>query len=214
MSLREQLSAIFDAERKLREAESELLQAEPKELEALLTEAVREAKAESDPEESEVRLTRLADLVAQVPGAAMADALIAILDSEYPAVRVQAGDALLDVAYDRYADVARAIERALERREDGPAMQELPLIVAEIGEPSALTLISRFLQHENEEVVASGIEAITRLGDPQAIPTLQRLVKDPRVVIVKEDNDADDSEEGFTSTIGELASEAIDELTE
>jgi HEAT repeat protein len=138
----------------------------------------------------------------------MADALISILDSEYPAVRVQAGDALLDVAYERYADVARAIERVLERREDGPAMQELPLLIAEIAEPSALSLISRFLSHENEEVVASGIEAITRLGDPQAVPLLERLVKDARAVTVEE------GDEEFTSTIGELASDAIDELSE
>jgi HEAT repeat protein len=208
MSLSDQLQAIFDAERALREAESELLQAEPRQLESLLSEAVREAKAERDPYEAELRLTRLSDLCAQVPGETMVDALIDILDEEQPQVRAQAADALLDVAYDRYAEVARSIERALDRNDDGPAMQELPLILAEIGEPSALPLISRFISHKNEEVVASSIEALTRLGDPQAVGVLKKLGNDPRVVTVEE------ADEEFTSTLGELANEAIEELSE
>jgi HEAT repeat protein len=208
MSLSNQLQAIFDAERTLRQAESQLLQADQKALEDLLSQAVADAKEERDPYEAELRLTRLADLCAQVPGEAMADALLAILDEEQPAVRVQAAEALVDVAYDRYAEVARAIERALARGDDGPAMQELPWVLAEVAEPSALPLVTKFLNHGNEEVVASAIEALTRLGDPQAAHQLKHLVNDPRVVTVEE------GEEEFTSTIGELASEAIEVLSE
>jgi HEAT repeat protein len=208
MSLDSQLQAIFDAERELRAAESELLQGDPKQLEGLLTESVAQAKAESDPAESELRLTRLADLCAQVPGDAMADALLAILDEDQPGVRVQAAEALVDVAYDRYAEVARAIERTLTRGDDGPAMQELPWVIAEVAEPSAVALIARFLLHQNEEVVASAIEALARLGDPTAIASLKKLVKDPRVVTVEE------GDEEFTSTLGELAGEAIEALSE
>ena len=138
----------------------------------------------------------------------MADAMLSILDEEQPGVRVQAAEALVDVAYDRYAEVARAIERALARGDDGPAMQELPWVLAEVAEPSAVPLISRFLQHRNEEVVASAIEALARLGDPGAVPLLKKLVNDPRVVTVEE------GEEEFTSTLGELAAEAIESLTE
>jgi HEAT repeat protein len=208
MSLSNQLRAIFDAERALRQAETQLLQADHKALEDLLSQAVAEAKAERDPYEAELRLTRLADLCAQVPGEAMADALLAILDEEQPGVRVQAAEALVDVAYDRYAEVARAIERALSRSDDGPAMQELPWVLAEVAEPSALPLIAKFLNHGNEEVVASAIEALTRLGDPQAAQQLKHLLNDPRVVTVEE------GDEEFTSTIGELASEAIEVLSE
>ena len=208
MSIAQQLRAIFDAERALRNAESELLQADPRQLEELLSQAVAEAKAERDPYEAELRLTRLADLCAQVPGEGMADAMLAILDEEQPGVRVQAAEALVDVAYDRYAEVARAVERALARGDDGPAMQELPWVLAEVAEPSAVPLISRFLQHKNEEVVASAIEALARLGDPGAVPVLKKLVSDPRVVTVEE------GEEEFTSTLGELAGEAIESLTE
>jgi len=208
MSLTDQLKAIFDAERALRQAESQLLQADHKSLEELLSQAVAAAKAERDPYEAELRLTRLADLCAQVPGEAMADALLAILDEEQPSVRVQAAEALVDVAYDRYAEVARAIERALARNDDGPAMQELPWVLAEVAEPSAVPLVTRFLNHANEEIVASAIEALTRLGDPQAVQALKKLVNDPRVVTVEE------GDEEFTSTVGELASEAIEVLSE
>lgn len=208
MSIANQLKAIFDAERALRNAESELLQADPKQLQELLSQAVAEAKAERDPYEAELRLTRLADLCAQVPGEAMADALVSILDEEQPSVRVQAAEALVDFAYDRYAEAAHAIERALGRNDDGPAMQELPWVLAEVAEPSAVPLIGRFLQHKNEEVVASAIEALARLGDPGAAPLLKKLVNDPRVVTVEE------GEEEFTSTLGELASEAIESLTD
>lgn len=208
MSLTDQLRAIFDAERALRQAESQLLQADHKSLEDLLSQAVAAAKAERDPYEAELRLTRLADLCAQVPGEAMADALLSILDEEQPSVRVQAAEALVDVAYDRYAEVARAIERALARNDDGPAMQELPWVLAEVAEPSAVPLVTRFLNHTNEEIVASAIEALTRLGDPQAVAALKKLVNDPRVVTVEE------GDEEFTSTVGELASEAIEVLSE
>jgi HEAT repeat protein len=208
MSLESHLQAIFDAERALRSAEQDLLRGDPKQLSELLTQAVREAKSEEDAHEAELQLTRLADLCAQVPGQAMADALIAILDDEQPGVRVQAAEALVDVAYDRYAEVARAIEAALERRSDGPAMQELPWVIAEVAEPSAVSLISRFLEHGNEEVVASAIEALTRLGDESASPALQKLLRDPRVVTVEE------GDEEYTSTIGELASEAIETFSE
>jgi HEAT repeat protein len=208
MSLTDQLRAIFDAERALRGAETELLRADHKALEDLLSQAVTDAKAERDPYEAELRLTRLADLCAQVPGQAMADALLAILDEEQPSVRVQAAEALVDVAYDRYAEVARAIERALTRGDDGPAMQELPWVLAEVAEPSALPLVVRFLSHKNEEVVASAIEALSRLGDPDAIEPLEKLVDDPRVVTVEE------SDEEITSTVGQLASEAIEALSE
>jgi HEAT repeat protein len=207
-SLSPQLQAIFEAERALRKAETELLQGDPKELAGILTEAVAQAKAEADPYEAELRLARLSDLCAQVPGDAMADALLAILDEEQPGVRVQAAEAMVDVAYDRYAEVARAIERALSRGDNGPAMQELPWVIAEVAEPSAVGLIGRFLLHQNEEVVASAIEALARLGDPAAIAALKKLAKDPRVVTVEE------GDEEFTSTLGELASEAIETLSE
>jgi HEAT repeat protein len=208
MSLESTLEAIFDAERSLRLAEAELLQNNPKQLSQLLSNAVAKAKAEDDPQEAELRLVRLVDLCAQVPGEPMTDALIAILDEELPSVRVQAAEALVDVGYDRYAEVARSIERFLDSDEGGPALEELPFIIAEISEPSAAALISRFLDHEDGEVVAAAVEALARLGDASAVPALEKLIDDRRVVTI------DEGDEELTSSVGELASEAIAALSE
>jgi HEAT repeat protein len=136
----------------------------------------------------------------------MADALIRILGADDPAVRVAAGEAILDVGYERYAEIARAIERALDAGTTGPAMAELPYVLAEIGEPSALPLIRRFLSSADAETVAAGIEAIASIGDPAALEDLARLEGDDRVV------DVGDLDEGGSVTIGELVEAAIEEI--
>jgi HEAT repeat protein len=171
-----------------------------------LAAAIEEARGHREPAEAAMRLERLADLCAQVAGPKMADALIRILDDDEPTVRVAAGEALLDVGYERYAEVARAIERALDRNTTGMAMTELPFVIAEIGEPSALALLRRFLSHPDADVVAAGVEALVQLGDPGAIADLEKLVDDAREVTL------DDLEDGDT-TIGELAEAAIEELS-
>jgi HEAT repeat protein len=168
-SAREQLETLFEADRKVREAEASLLKDSPgDELEQALERAADEGAGHADPVEGAARLVRLADLCAQVQGPRMADTLIRVLNHEDPQVRVAAGEALRDFAYDRYAEVARSIERAIQRGMRGPALAELPWILAEIAEPSAVPLIARFLDHEDGEVIASSIEAlaeIEELGD-------------------------------------------------
>jgi HEAT repeat protein len=136
----------------------------------------------------------------------MADALIRILDHEVPQTRVQAAEALRDVGFDRYAELARAVERVLDRKHDGQAMLELPWVLAEIAEPSALTLLKRFLAHTDGEVVASAIEALMSLGDPEGAALLQDLTEDTREVEL-------DDAEGESATVGDLALEAIAALT-
>ncbi len=208
MSSEQHLDVIFEADRKLRSAEAALMKDEPKRLSKVLGAAVDAAKSLKDRAEIELRLSRLADLCAQVPTSEMADALLRILDDENPNVRVQAAEALVDVAYERYADVARAVERALERGDAGPAMRELPWVIAEVAEPSAGILIRRFLEHREAEVVGSGIEALASLGDPSSVPALTKLKNDVREVTI------DDGDEELTATLGELASEAIKALEE
>lgn len=207
MSLRKHLEAVFEAERSLRESEARLLtEGDEAALAGLLAEAVGEAKRLPDREEAVLRLERLADLCAQVPGPRMVDALLAILDDEEPSVRIAAGEALLDVGYERYAEVARAVERALDAGTRGPSMGEIPHILAEIGEPSALPLIRRFLGSDDPELIASAIEALAQLGDPEAVADLEKLVDDDRTVTFEE------FEEETAATIGELAQEAIEAL--
>ena len=205
MSLPDELQGIFDADRALRKAESKLLRNKgSKELVALLQAETRNALAMNDRREATMRLERLADLCAQVPGPQMTDALIAILNDAEPRVRVAAGEALRDLGYERYAEVARGIERALEQNADGPAMSELPWVLAEIGEPSALPLIRRFLENENADVVAAGIESLAQLRDPDSIPDLERFLDDSRVVII------DDFEEETKTTLAELTADALE----
>lgn len=203
--IQDQLNALFDAERGLRRAEESLLQNEPKEVSTLLLAAVHEAKALPDKDEGRLRLERLADLCAQVPGPEMTDALIAILDSDMPSVRVQASEALADVAFERYAEVARGVERALSLPLHY-ALQELPWVLIELGEPSARKLIVRFLDSKDGDVVASAVEALAELGDSASIKELKKLVDDQREV----DVEGDEGEE--TVTVGDLAAEAIDAL--
>jgi len=207
MSLPDELRRIFDADRALRKAESELLRKKgSKELIDLLERETANALAMEDRGEGTVRLERLADLCAQVPGPRMTDALIAILNDGEPRVRVAAGEALRDLGYERYAEVARGIERALDRNADGMAMSELPWVLAEIAEPSALPLIRRFLDHPSSDVAAAAIEALAQLQDPDAKQHLERFVGDSRVVIIE------DFEDETKTTLGELAADALDML--
>jgi hypothetical protein len=208
MSAKQLLDALFDADRKVRDAETLLFaESDEEELAKALERATEQALTLADTREAQGRLIRLCDLCAQVQGPRMASSLVRILNHEAPEVRVAAGEALRDFAYDRYAEVARAIERAFEDKLTGPALSEVPWILAEIGEPSALPLIARCLSHPDPEVVASGIEALAELGDPEAVPLLKPLTRDKRVVELSE---ADTS---YSTTLAELALEAISELS-
>ncbi len=200
------LAAIFDADRALRSQEKALLAAPGSAVSKLLAGAVAEAGALSDRKEAIMRLERLADLCAQVEGPEMVDQLIAILDDDAPSVRVQAAEALVDVGFERYAEVARGIERALERGAQETALKELPWVLAEIAEPSARPLIARFLRHGEVEVVASAVEALAELGDPAAAKDLEPLRDDTRPV------ELDEEDGEITATLGDLVSETLASL--
>jgi HEAT repeat protein len=207
MSVKQLLEALFEADRALRDAEANLLtDCEDDELARELEQAVAQAYTLGDAEEGAARLVRIADLCVQVQVPRTADTLVRILNHPSPEVRVAAGEALRDFAYDRYAEVARAVERAFTQQLEGPALAEVPWILAEIGEPSALPLIARCLKHKDPEVVASGVEALAELGDADAIALLEPLTSDRRVVQLEE------GEAAYSTTIAELASEAISEL--
>lgn len=208
MTLRDELQSIFDAERALRDAEARLFADEDAHQARvrLLGGAVQEAKSLEDRNEARLRLERLADLCAQVPGPEMVDALIAILDDADERVRVQAAEALSDVGWARYAEVARGIDRALADGSRVTALKELPWVIEEIGEPSAVKLLSAFLKHADAEVVAAGLEALASLGEPVPAKHLKPLLGDTRAVTVE------DEEEGTTITLGELAEEALETL--
>jgi HEAT repeat protein len=200
---RTRLNALFAADKVRRAAEEAFLDsADERTLARVITEAVREAWKLTDTEEQEGRLTRLADLCAQVPSPETIDALLAILDHPEPAVRNEAGECLLDVAYERFKEVAQGIERLLSARHSGPAMEELPFILAEIRDPDPLPIITRFLGHSSAEVAAAAIEALAGFGDPSAISHLEKLQNDKREVTLPDLDDA-------TVSLGDLVADAI-----
>ncbi len=202
---RELLHRIFDADRALRAAEDALLEsAEEAALADLLSAAVDEAFAEVA-DEQELRLMRLADLCAQVQSPGTVAALIRILDHDEPAVRNEAGECLLDVAYERFKEVATAVEELLDRGHEGLAMEELPFILTEVRDPDPIPLVARFLAQPRAEIVAAAIEALAAYGDPSAIRHLEKLAKDTREVAMPEVEDE-------TATIADLAADAIAEL--
>jgi len=158
-----------------------------------------------DRDGARTRLTRLADLCAQIAGQATADKLVDILDAPDPLVQDVAGRALIERAYARYAEVAHAIDHALTSDRTGPSMELLPFVLAEVAEPSAVGFLKRFLTHPNPDVIASAIEAAAELGDPELIPALEPLTQDERQVTL-------DDEDETTTRIGALAEETIEEL--
>jgi HEAT repeat protein len=170
-----------------------------------VAEGVKEALAIEEEDERSIRLTRLATLAAELPGPEPIEVLLAILDEDDLAARAEAGEGLLEIAYERFKEVATAIEALLSRGHDGPSMEELPFILTEVFEPDPVPLVARFLAHPRGEVVASAIEALATYGDPASVGKLRGLTNDARKVMI-----ADlDSE----ATIGELAREAIAALS-
>ncbi len=201
-----ELEAVFAAERALREAEAKLLVRDEEQLSAALLSAVKEATSLEDEVEQAMRLERLADLCAQVADATSMDAMIAILDNDSPVVRGAVASALQDVSYDYYAEVARAIDRALDDGSQIRALSELPFLLAEVGEGSAPKQLRRFLQHSDAQVIASAIEACVELEDPGLIEAIAAHSEDMRDVTL------DGFGEETAITLGALAEQAIEAL--
>ena len=209
-SIKENLTALFDAERKARTLHGGLLDQSREELMKELRDAARAALPNADGEEPSLRLSRIALLLGDLDGGDVVDLLVDILGSDSPEARVHAGEALEGLAFDRFKEVALGIERAVERLPKGsPALTELPFLLAEVGEPGCVKLLGLFLKHADAEAVAAAIEAIAELGDPSAIPLLAPLEKDPRQVQLEEEDG-----EGERVGLGDLAFEAREILEE
>jgi HEAT repeat protein len=209
-SVSQWLSELFDAERNVRRIQNELANVTPSTLVEALGAAVVEAIALADEDETALRLVRLASLLGELEGPTAVDLLIDILGSEEPESRHAAGEALEELAFDRFKEVALGIERALDRLPSGsPALLELPYLLAGIGEPGVRKLLAKFLLHKDPEAVSAAIEAIVDMGDAGAAPLLEPLSNDARSVSLEDD----EGEEG-TVTLGELAREAIKLMAE
>jgi HEAT repeat protein len=200
------LKALFDAERAVREAQDELVDADAAHLIPILEHATREALDldELDEDESSLRLVRVAMLLGEMQGPRAVDLLIDILGCDEPEARHAAGEALSGLAWDRFKEVALGIERALERLPDGsPALAELPYLLAELPEPGAIKLLGRFLAHRDADAVAAAVEALAETGDPAALPMLDPLATDTRKVQLEDEGGTQGQ-----ATIAELVAEA------
>ena len=200
------LKTLFDAERSVRKAHDDLVEADAAAVLPLIERATRDALQldELDEDESSLRLVRMAAVLGEMQGPTAIDLLVDILDCDEPEARHAAGEALAGLAWDRFKEVALGVERALERlAPSSPALAELPYLLAELPEPGALKLLGRFLAHPDAEAVAAAIEALVETGDPAAIPLLEPLAADPRTVELEDDTGTQGS-----STIGELVAEA------
>lgn len=209
-SIDQSLSALFDAERTVRRLHDELARQPEDALLATLNEAIAAALRESDEDEAGLRLVRISSLLGELEGAGVVDSLIDVLSSENPEARSHAGEVLEGLAFDRFKEVARGVERALKRLPVGsPALPELPYILVEIPEPGVTKLIGQFLRHGDADAVAAAIEALVQVGDPAAARMIEPLVDDMRTVELDEDG----SEGSTELTIGELAEEALEILS-
>jgi HEAT repeat protein len=216
MDVANALSQLFEAERNARTIHRSLAHNAKKDaLIAALQKETKTALAMSDDDknadEVALRLVRISGLLNEVEGPAAVDLLIDILACEEPEARHAAGEALEDIAFDRFKEVALGIERALDRLPVGsPALEELPYLLAEVAEPGSLKLLGRFLQHKDADAVAAAIEALAELGDPSARPMLKALEKDSRQVQLDEEEESDSPR----VTLGDLAVEAGEILAE
>ncbi|MBI4702909.1 MAG: hypothetical protein HY744_17465 [Deltaproteobacteria bacterium] len=207
------LIELFDAERKVRAVHDALARRGRAAMLAPLRAAVAEAGGARaapglGPEEAELRLVCVARLLGEFDGQDVVDLLIDVLGSDYPEARGEAGEQLRGLALERFEQVARGVERALERLPAGsPALVELPQVLLEIPEPGAALLVRRFVAHRDPDAVGSAIEALAELGDREAVALLEPLCEDGRVARVGD-------EELTEVTVGELAREAIELLRE
>jgi HEAT repeat protein len=195
------------AEEDVRRLQDELIDAAAftrRETLAAMREAITEGLGEGEGVEASIALVPLAEVLGELEGPEVCDLLVDVLSSEEPEVRLCAGRALQDLAFDRFKEVAEATERAATRLpHDSHALRELPFVIAEVGEPGAPKILRGYLAHKDPEVVASAIEALAAAGDPSAVVELRKLSRDPRTVQIE-----DEGAEGQVS-IGALAQEAL-----
>jgi HEAT repeat protein len=204
------IQELYAAERSVRELHARIGALPPADQVAAVAVATAEALKVEDEDESSVQLVRLAAVLGDLEGPKAADLLIDILGTDSLEARRAAGEALEDVAFDRFKELALAVERALERLPHGhAALTELPFLLSEVPEPGVRRLLGRFLAHRDAEAVAATIEAIVDHGDVGAADLLLPLEKDARQVDMEDEG----GDEGRV-TIGELATEARSLLAE
>ncbi|HTJ84991.1 MAG TPA: hypothetical protein VL400_24905 [Polyangiaceae bacterium] len=204
--LDQSIADLFEAERRVRQLHDTISDAPADRLLDSIERAVTGAFGHKDAEESELRLERLSILLGEIEGPRAVDLLIDILASPFPDARNVAGEQLEGVAFERFKEVAKGVERALKRLPVGsPALPDLPYVLAEVPEPGVSKLLELFLKHDDPDAVAAAIEVSVEIGDPAIVKYLEPLKSDKRTVEMSDEND-----EAAEITIGELVADALD----
>ena len=109
------LVALFDAEHAVRRFHEELRHVDRAQLLRTMAGAVAASLREQNERDAVVQQTCLAQILGQLTGDAAVDLLIDLFGSEHPEPQQIAGEALEQLAFDRFKEVALGIERALVR---------------------------------------------------------------------------------------------------
>jgi HEAT repeat protein len=198
------LTSLFNAHRAARGAHDRLTDPDPALVVPVLERAYAEAAKLDDEDEALLRFEVIAEVLGELSGSHAVDLLVEMLGREEPEARHAAGEALSEIAFERFKEVALGVERALDRLPAGnPALAELPYLLAEIPEPGVAKLLARFLAHADADAVASAIEAVVESGDPSSASLLDPLLHDTRRVQLQDDGGTESD-----ASLGELAVEA------
>jgi hypothetical protein len=200
--------ALFDAERSVRRLHEELRHVDRAVLIRTMAAAVTASLREQDERDAVIQQTCLAQILGQLTGDTAVDLLIDLFGSEHPEPQQIAGEALEQLAFDRFKEVALGIERALVRLpQSSPARSGFPYLLEEVPEPGVTILLGKMLKQVDADAVCAAVEMISDRKEISLIPELESLKSDPRLV------DLDD-DEGETDQVqlGLLVTEALAEL--
>ncbi len=197
MSLTEKTAELMD----------QFTEFDAKDQDEVLTAAFKEQIKGIEPEaDVPITLVRTAEMLVGVNTEGAVSTLCIGLGSENATVRMLCGDALVHAAEDDLELIKPAIDEVLKK--GGTAAEEMPFVLLEVDDPEIPHLLEKFLKSSEAEVVAAAIEAVIEVGDPDSEKALKALVNDKREVALDEGSDDE------TTTIGQLAKDAIAMLSE
>jgi HEAT repeat protein len=151
-------------------------------------------------------LVRITEMLINYDSPAVSKLLGAGLGHPNPDVRLLSGDAILHMTEEGLERIMPAVEDVLS--EGGLGAEEMPFLLTDVEDPQVPRVLERFLAQESADVVASAIEAIAEYGDPSSVAALEGLTDDSRLVSI------DDSSDASEWTVGRLAEEAIEMISQ
>jgi HEAT repeat protein len=167
----------------------------------------REIEHLGEKDDISIRLLRTTEMLVNVGTPGVVTLLAKGLDNDNLDVRMLSGDALMHLAEEGLETIMPAVETVLEK--GGVGAEEMPFILAEVDDAEVPRQLDRFLGSANPAVVAAALEAVVECGDDESVAVIEKLVNDPREVSVDEDPNSGDK-----TTIGHLAKDALDLLSD